>query len=276
MIFDFHTHAFSETIAERAISSLLDTTKHSESTRNMIAYTDGTLSGLKRLMNESGVDCSMILPIATKPTQQTTINNWASEVMGGNIYCCGTVHPDAENAVAEVERIKQLGLCGLKFHSEYQGFRPDEERMMPIYRKAAELGLFVVFHGGWDPFGKDEILATPRSFANIAERLPELTIVAAHMGGMKLFDEVEDCIAGKFDNIYLDTGVVADYIEREQLLRIIRTHGADKILFASDAPWDDPKKEIKMIDELSLTDEEKKLIYWDNAVNILHKNKGTV
>lgn len=276
MIFDFHTHAFSEAIAQRAMSSLLDTIEHSESAETTKAYTDGTLGGLKRLMSESGVDCAMLLPIATKPTQQTTINNWAAEVMGGNIYCCGTVHPDSENAVSEVERIKQLGLCGMKFHSEYQGFRPDEERMFPIYRKASELGLIVVFHGGWDPFCKGEILATPRSFANIAEKLPELTIVAAHMGGMKLFDEVEDCIAGKFGNIYLDTGIVADFIEREQLLRIIRTHGADKILFASDVPWDDPKKEIKMIDNLPLTDEERKMIYWNNAMNILHKNNSTV
>lgn len=276
MIFDFHTHAFSENIAERAMSALINTVEHSESAETTKAHTDGTLGDLKRLMTESGVDCAMLLPIATKPSQQITINNWAAEVMGGNIYCCGTVHPDSENAVAEVERISRLGLCGLKFHSEYQGFRPDEERMMPIYRKAAELGLFVVFHGGWDPFSKDEILATPRSFANIAEKLPDLTIVAAHMGGMKMFDEVEDCIAGKFGNIYLDTGVVADYIERGQLLRIIRTHGADRILFASDAPWDDPKKEKKMIDDLPLTDEEREMIYWNNAMKLAEKNNSTV
>lgn len=270
-IFDFHTHAFSETIAQRAMASLLDTTKHSEATRNMKAYTDGTISGLKSLMDKNGVTSAMLLPIATKPSQQTTINNWAAEVMGGKIFCCGTVHPDAEDAVAEVERIKSLGLYGLKFHSEYQGFRPDEERMMPIYRKAAELGLFVVFHGGWDPFGKGEILAVPRSFANIAEKLPNLNIIAAHMGGMKLFDDVEDCIAGKFGNIYLDTGVVADFIAPDQLLRIIRTHGADKILFGSDAPWDDPIKEIEMINALPLTDEERQEIYFKNAEKLINK-----
>lgn len=269
-IFDFHTHAFSETIAQRAMASLLDTTKHSDVTRDMKAYTDGTISGLRRLMNKSGVTSAMLLPIATKPSQQTTINNWAADVMGGELFCCGTVHPDSENAVAEVERISSLGLSGLKFHSEYQDFRPDEERMMPIYRKAAELGLFVVFHGGWDPFGKGEILATPRSFANIADKLPELNIVAAHMGGMKLFNEVEDYIAGKYGNIYLDTGVVADFIDQNQLLRIIRTHGADKILFGSDAPWDDPTKEIDMINALPLTDDERQAIFFKNAEKLVY------
>ena len=272
MLFDFHTHAFADAIAERAMASLLNTTKNSPETENMIAYTDGTISGVRLLMQEKGVSKSLLLPIATKPTQQTTINNWAASVMNEDIFCCGTIHPDAENAVEEVERIKTLGLCGIKFHPEYQFFRPDEERLFPIYRKAAELGLFVVFHGGWDPAGKDEILAPPRSFVVIAEKFPELTIVTAHMGGMKLFDEVEDCLAGKFANVYFDTGAVADYISSEQCYRIIKKHGADKILFASDAPWDNPQKEFKMIDELPLSKDEKDLIFYKNAVDLINAN----
>lgn len=270
MLFDFHTHAFADAIAERAMAALISTTKQSSETKNMKAYTDGTISGLRNLMHEKGISKAMLLPIATKPSQQTTINNWAVEVMGDGIYCCGTVHPDAENAVEEIERIKSLGLYGIKLHSEYQGFRPDEERMYDIYNKAAELGLFVVFHGGWDPAGKGDILATPRSFANIAEKFPELKIVAAHMGGMKLFDEVEDCIAGKYSNIYLDTGVVADYISSEQLFRIIDKHGADKILFGSDAPWDDPLKEVKIITDLPLSQSNKDLIFYENAENLIN------
>ena len=261
--FDFHTHAFVDSLAERALSGLSETS-------GIAPSTDGTLSGLKRLMADNGIEGAMVLPIATKPSQQTNINNWAAEINCGGIYCCGTVHPDAEDAVEEVERISSLGLYGLKFHSEYQFFRPDEERMYPIYRKAAELGLMVVFHGGWDPYCKgEEILATPRSFANLAEKFPELTVVAAHMGGMKLFDEVEDCLAGKFGNVYFDTGVVSEHISDEQMYRIIAAHGADKVLFGSDVPWDEPYKEIAMIDRLPLTDAEKELIFFKNAEELL-------
>ncbi|MDE5764644.1 MAG: amidohydrolase family protein [Ruminococcus sp.] len=269
--FDFHTHAFVDSIAERAMASLTSTAEHSEDTQNIKPHTDGTLSGLRNLMDRCGITRTMILPVATKPTQQTAINNWASGIMDNSIFCCGSVHPDAEDAVAEVERISRLGLYGIKFHSEYQNFRPDEERMMPIYRKASELGLIVVFHGGWDPFGKGEILAVPRSFANIAEKFPDLKIVVAHLGGMKLFDEVEDCIAGKFGNIYLDTGILADFIEPEQLIRIIQKHGAEKILFGSDAPWDNPLKEIQMINNLPLTDDERRKIFYQNAEKLLKK-----
>mgnify|MGYP002627254457 CR=1 FL=1 len=256
--FDFHTHAFTDSLAERAMLGL-------SATSSIRPATDGTVSGLKNIMKKNGIRKAMILPIATKPSQQTVINNWASEIMDENIYCCGTVHPDSENAVEEVERIKSLGLYGLKFHSEYQHFRPDEEKMFPIYKKASELGLFIVFHGGWDPFGTDDVLATPERFARVAEKNPNLKIITAHMGGLKMFDKAEDYLAGKYENVYLDTGVAARYISDEQFYRIIKKHGAEKILYGSDCPWDNPENEINLIERIPLSKEEKELIFHINA-----------
>lgn len=268
--FDFHTHAFTDTLAKRAMSSLALTAEKSE-IGEITPCTDGTLNGLKQIMQKCGIDKTMILPIATKPSQQTTINNWAAEIMGENILCCGTVHPDADDIFQELERIKSLGLYGIKFHSEYQHFRPDESRMIPVYRKIAELGLIAVFHAGFDPLCKDEILATPKSIAYVAEKVPDLTIVAAHLGGMFLFDDVEKYIAGKYDNIYLDVSMLSRYINPEQLLRIIKTHDVGKILFGSDAPWDNPQNEIDMINSLPLTYEEKEKIFYKNAEKLVNK-----
>lgn len=271
--FDFHTHAFTDTLAKRAMSSLTFMAETSEKSeiREIRPFTDGTLNGLKQIMQKYGINDAMILPIATKPSQQTTINNWATEIMGENIFCCGTVHPDADDIFQELERIKSLGLYGIKFHSEYQKFRPDEERMFPVYRKIAELGLIAVFHAGFDPLCKDEILAVPQSFAHIAEKVPDLTIVAAHLGGMFLFDDVEKYIAGRYDNIYLDVSMLSRYVNHEQLLRIIQNHGTDRILFGSDAPWDNPQNEIDMINSLPLTYEEKEKIFYKNAEKLLRK-----
>ena len=260
--FDFHTHAFTDALAERAVSGLADTS-------GITPATDGTIAGLRKKMAENGIDRALLLPVATKPSQQTTINNWAAEIMGDGLCCCGTVHPDAEDAVREVERIKSLGLCGVKFHSEYQKFAPHEERMFPIYEKIAELGLIAVFHGGWDPYSEDIVRATPQSFAALAEAFPHLTIVAAHLGGLGMWDDVERYTAGKYENLWFDVGVISRYIEDEQLLRIIRMQGADKVLFGSDCPWDDPANEIAMINRLSLTEKEKELIFCKNAEKLL-------
>ena len=262
--FDFHTHAFTDALAKRAVSGLAQTS-------GIAPATDGTLDGLRKKLAENNIEYAMLLPIATKPSQQTTINNWAASVMGDGLYCCGTVHPDAEDAVDEIERIKSLELCGVKFHSEYQYFFPDEERMFPIYEKIAELGLLAVFHGGWDPYSKDIIRATPQRFAAVAKTFPKLKIVAAHLGGMGLWDDIEKYTAGRFDNLWFDVSVIARYIEDDQLLRIIRMQSAERVLFGSDCPWDEPANEIAMIERLPLTDEEKELIFYKNAISLLNK-----
>ncbi|MBO4878544.1 MAG: amidohydrolase family protein [Ruminococcus sp.] len=262
--FDFHTHAFTDALAERAVAGLAETS-------GITPSTDGTVAGLRRMMKERSLSGTMVLPIATKPSQQKTINNWAAGIMGGGIYCCGTVHPDAEDIMEELERISALGLCGLKFHSEYQFFRPDEERMIPVYRRAGELGLFVVFHAGWDPYSRGEVLADPRSLANTAERCPDTTFIAAHMGGIHMADRVETELAGCFGNLYFDTAVIADYLSDEQFLRLIEKQGADRILFGSDIPWDDPARELAMIERAPLSTADKELITSGNAARLLSR-----
>ena len=260
--FDFHTHAFTDSLAERAVSGLADTS-------GITPATDGTIKGLRVKMAENGLQRAMLLPVATKPSQQTFINNWAAEMMGGGLYCCGSVHPDADDAVQEVERIKSLGLSGVKFHSEYQHFNPDEERMFPIYEKIADMGLLAVFHGGWDPYAEEKVRATPERFARLCEAFPKLTVVAAHLGGLMLWDDIEKHLAGKYDNLYLDVSVLSRYVDRDFLLRIIRRHSADRILFGSDCPWDEPANEIAMINELPLTDVEKEKIFYRNAEKLV-------
>lgn len=266
--FDFHTHAFTDTLAERALSSLADTS-------GKIPATDGTINGLRKIMKKNGIDEFLLLPVATKPSQQISINNWASGIMGNGIYSCGTVHPDSDDALNEIERIKSLGLCGVKFHSEYQKFCPDEERMFPIYEKIAEQGLIAVFHGGYDPFGTENIRCTPQRMARAVKRVPQLEFVVAHLGGIYVWDNVEKYLAGRFENLYLDVSVIASFnIDENQLSRIITAHGTDKILFGSDCPWDNPENEINMINRLPISVEDKEKIFCKNAYRLLNITKN--
>ena len=89
MLIDFHTHAFADSIAERAMAKLENTLKVSGRWEEPPA-TDGTVSGLLRKMDGCGIDRSVILPIATKPSQQKTINDWAADVMSDRLICFGS------------------------------------------------------------------------------------------------------------------------------------------------------------------------------------------
>ena len=86
---------------------------------------------------------------------------------------------------------------------------------------------------------------------------------------MKLWDDIEKYTAGQFDNLWFDVSVISRYIDDDQLLRIIKKQGADRVLFGSDCPWDEPANEIAMIDRLPLTNEEKELIFYRNAEKLL-------
>jgi predicted TIM-barrel fold metal-dependent hydrolase len=69
--------------------------------------------------------------------------------------------------------------------------------------------------------------------------------------------------------VYFDLGVILGKVEKNQLLRIIRAHGADKILFATDTPWHSQKEDKLYFESLPLTKEERDAIAFLNAKAIL-------
>lgn len=259
---DFHVHAFADKIAPHTIGMLAGFA-------GTAPATDGTLSDTERHMRHWGVDGIVLLSIATKPSQHLVCNNWAASVRSDHVFPFGSVHPDGEDVFEELERIKALGLYGVKFHPDYQHFYANEPRMLPIYKKCGELGLPVIFHAGFDPFSPSDVHCTPDMAAEILEKCPDTTMILAHLGGCRMWDEVEEKLAGHFGNLYLDTALAGSMVEEAQLFRIIETHGADRILLASDCPWDTTDRTIAKLRRLGLSPEEEHQIFAANAERLL-------
>lgn len=259
---DFHVHAFADKIAARTIAALADTAW-------VKPATDGTLAATEAAMRGWGVDGFALLSIATKPSQHLVCNNWAASTKCDHIFPFGSVHPDGEDALAELERIKSLGLYGIKLHPDYQHFFVDEPRLFPIYKKCGELGLPIIFHAGLDPVSPSEIHCTPEMAAVILDKFPDTTMIFAHLGGNSFWDDVETTLCGKFGNLWLDTALVGRCVELEQLRRIVEKHGTEQILFASDCPWDKPDKTIAKIKALGLTPAQEHAIFAGNAERLL-------
>ena len=96
---------------------------------------------------------------------------------------------------------------------------------------------------------------------------PEAKLVLAHTGGYQLWDEVEEYLVGR--SIYFDISYSLGRIPDSQLLRIIENHGADRILFASDSPWDDQGEALEQFLRLELPKEEAERILYRNALDLL-------
>lgn len=261
MYIDFHIHAYADEIADRAVQKLKDTA-------NCNVYTNGRIDDTRQKLGEWGIDYGVLLPVATKPTQQTTINNWANEQNHGNIISFGTVHPDSEELCNELERISSLGLHGVKLHPDYQGHFMFEPCMQRIYEKCGELGLPVILHMGYDPISSMTFHAMPADLAEMAKKYPDCTFIGAHMGGMANWERVLYYIRDA-RNIYFDTAYCAEYMSDEMFMEMYRAYGEDRILFGSDLPWSDPHDEIRMIDRMPISDSAKDKIFYKNAAKLL-------
>jgi predicted TIM-barrel fold metal-dependent hydrolase len=265
MIIDFHTHAFPDTLAERARGALAANIQILKT-----CVTDLTVSGLIAYMDTCGVDVSVLQPVVTKPSQTVTLNEWAAsagEASGGRVVPFGGIFPRSDDYKRDIDLAVSLGLRGLKLHPEYQDFLPDEPQMLRVYDYALARGLILLFHSGLDPAYPPPFKATPERFARVLDAMRGGTIVIAHLGGHGEWDNTERYLAGR--DVYLDTSMGFSYYPREQFLRIVRAHGADKILFATDSPWSAADEELKALQALPLTQSEKDAILSGNARRLL-------
>ena len=281
MLIDFHTHCFPEKIAARAIEKL------SFASGGLINYTDGTAGGLKRAMADEGVTSSVVLNIATNAHQMKNVNDFAASINDKKaLFAFGSVHPDAADAADELSRIREMGLLGVKFHPEYQDFFVDDEKMFPIYEKISELGLITVFHMGAD-YGYGGVChCTPAALekarnlfrgehctrmllsADLASEGADAPVVAAHWGGLSMWDEVLAHLAGQ-KNLFIDTSFGYGQLPRESAIKIVEKHGVENMLFATDSPWHTPSLEKRFIATLGLSEGEKELLYHENAEKLL-------
>ena len=262
MIIDFHTHVFPDELAEKALATLLANLDN--------LYTpvhNGTFSGLLRNMDEWNIDISVIQPIVTKQSQTQKTNEWARSICSDRIISFGSIYPHTDDYKRDIDFVVDLGLKGLKFHAEYQNFTIDDHKMLKIYDYALSKGLMILHHGGADPGMSLPYKSSPRQFAKIVDAMKGGIIVAAHLGGHAQWDDVEKYLVGK--NIYLDTSMGFEYFSQEQFLRIVKNHGADKVLFASDSPWSNAKTEIAHLKALPISEREKENIFSDNAKRLL-------
>ena len=279
MIIDVHTHIFPEKIAKRAIESLEQIADEGAGRNGALkARTDGTLDGLKRSMRENGIDYSVVLPVATKPSQFESINAYAAEINGKDgIISFGGIHPECDNVFEKLSHIKSLGLRGVKVHPDYQQCYVDDPKYLEIVEGCIKLGLYITFHAGWDIGYPKPMHCSPEAFrdtyAPLFEKYPSEKehphVILAHLGGVTTPKRTLDALCGL--PIYLDMAFTLENMETDDIVKIIRTHGADKILFATDSPWSDQGVCKQKFLSLPITHEEKELIAYKSAYSIFLK-----
>jgi len=238
--FDFHAHVFTEDVAEKLIGKM-------EEIYGVKRRYNAVVEDVLKSAAHGGIDRVVLLSIANRP-EHVRFNDWYAEL--GKTYETlipfGSIH--IENDPSELDRFPELGLKGFKIQPNAQRFYPDDRRMFPIYKRAAELGLIVVFHAGDEEGGVKGEFSQPKQYLDVIKSFPDLTIVLAHFGGYRTWDAVEQLFG--FENVYFDTAYLPTRIDDELFVTLAEKIGYDRIVFGTDFPFRDHKTEREYVERL--------------------------
>ncbi|QWW72552.1 amidohydrolase family protein [Rhizobium sp. WYJ-E13] len=227
-----------------------------------------------------------------------------------------------EEAAREAERaFTELGANGLQIHTNINGAPLDDDRFFPIFEMAAKHGKPVLLHPSrtasmtdyatedkskyeiWWTFGwpyETSAAMARLVFSGMMDKLPDLKILAHHMGAMvpyfegrvgpgwdqlgkRTTDEDLSLVLKRlkrrpldyFKDFYADTAVFGS---RPATLCGLDFYGSDRVLFASDSPFDPEKgpgyirDTLEVLGSLDLAKQDMEKICYRNAEKLFGLN----
>ena len=172
-------------------------------------------------------------------------------------------------AVKELERaVKKLGLKGLKLLPHLIELYPNDKRMYPVYEKAQELGIPVLFHTGTQFHTGTRIkYCKPIYLDDVAVDFPDLKIVIAHFGFPWFYEAIAVC--QRNPNVYFNIAGWAPRHIPEPVIRYMNGPLKHKCLFGSDYPLLPRKRIIEELKQLPLKQEVLKKLFEENPKRLL-------
>lgn len=262
MIIDAHVHVWPDRIAAAVVASR---------PTGLSPVFDGTLAGITRTLDESGIDMAMALGVAAKASTVARTNEFIGSVPRDRFIPFGTVHPEL-SVEKNLRYLRDNGIAGVKLHPLFQDLSFADPRVADIVGALASAGFTVIAHVG---AGADEAAnerGASRHLRALVDRYPDLKLIACHFGGYHRLDDAEEWMVGS--NAFLETSwppTVAD-VDRQRVKQIIARHGADRVIFGSDWPMADPAAEMAAIRSLDLGREAEDGILGGNLARLLGLN----
>ena len=270
-VVDAHIHIYPDSLAPKVINSRLEQKErlHPEF-QDILPALDGTISCCRNSMAISGISISVNLPVATCPNHVEHTNEvWRAYAKPNDgIVSLAALHPATPDAPDVVAKIAATGFSGIKFHPDYQQFNFNDPSMDDIWAAMAEHELTAYLHTGRDYVFAPPFRSSPSEVRKLHRRFPNLKIVAAHLGGFGMWNETEEVLVG--EDVTLDLSHSFFWMPHEQIARIIRNHTARRIIFGSDAPWQDPTLILNAFVQLPLTENERRTICYENAKELFN------
>jgi aminocarboxymuconate-semialdehyde decarboxylase len=292
-----------------------------------------------RMLEEFGPDYRQILSLSAPPIEAITPDREATldlatlandamadlvrlfpERFPGFIASLPLNHP--EESVRELQRaVTQLDAVGVQMFSNVNGLPLDDPRFLPLFDEADRLHCPIFLHPArgagvadypgesksryeiWWTFGwpyETSVAMQRLVFSRLFDRLPDLKIVAHHLGAMVPYFEgrigygldqfgsrtADEDYTGLlrslakrpydyFKMFWADTAVFGSRAATECGLQFF---GTEQVMFASDAPFDPEggtlyiRETLRVLDGLTMTEAQRRQIYQGNAERLFGRS----
>jgi len=259
LIIDAHTHIFPDEIARQ----ILETTARNFKIKT---YGEGTAADLISQMDKHGIGYAVVHMVSPTPASVKETNSWLIRLKEERLIKFGTLHPRLKNLSHEIDRLKDHNINGVKLQPDVQAFTVDDSSVTyPLYEALAKKKMAVMFHVGGEPHPSPDNRSKPLMILQVAKDFPELKIIAAHLGGLNMWDSVYELLAG-IENVFMETSLTYENIVPGLAKNIIKKHGPNKIFFGTDYPFAPIGKSVKIAQAVPfLSENEKKDIFGLNA-----------
>jgi predicted TIM-barrel fold metal-dependent hydrolase len=291
-----------------------------------------------RMLEEFGADYRQVLSLsappieAINPDRRTTVDlaRLANDSMADLVrrhpdrfpgFIASLPLSDPEASLVEFERaVGHLGALGVQIFSNVNGLPLDDERFFALFEASDRLRAPLFLHPArtakvadypgeskskyeiWWTFGwpyETSVAMQRLVFSRLFDRLPNVKIVAHHLGAMIPYfegrvgyglDQLGSRTADEdyeglrkslpkrpidyFRMYWADTAVFGSRAATECGLKFF---GTGQVVFASDAPFDPEggsmyiRETIKVIDSLAISDAERRAIYQGNAERLFNR-----
>jgi hypothetical protein len=274
-IVDEHTHTYPTEIAGKILEPF--------AAFHQLAPTQlgsGTVEEVLASMHRDGVDFTILANFA--PAHLLPRNNlWTLETAQQHpqLVPLVSLHPNMDgDLLMQLQRYIALGAKGLKIHPSIQEFVPNHPAMQEVYAYCDAHAFPVVFHCGFVSHVYLNDYADLDMLLPVIDAYRHIPIVLTHMAEGNAADVVK--VAQQYPHVSFDTSIAISgklCFKRLHDLRwqddafvvdVVRRVGAERIVFGSDYPFGSPFHDVVRFLQMSLTDDEKRMIVGGNALRI--------
>ena len=253
-IADIHAHIFPDALAEKATASICSFYSAPVPER------PASLSGLLREHALAGIETGVLCNSAVNAAQVHNINNFIADSIRQHPQYIGfgSVFPGMDGVEAELDRMLELGIRGVKIHPDFQKLAIDDPCGIETYRAISKRGMPVLFHMGDARYD----YSTPQRLENLLRQVPDLRAIAAHFGGWQVWEQAFSHPLP--EQVFYDTSSTTPMVPKELVLKMLDGYGIDRMIFGSDFPMWKPPEMVAQIRALGLSQTEEEKLFYGN------------